>query len=737
MKTKILAAVAATLSLSALEATAATQFHRLVWDADPAHQAVIAFSDLGTSTDPYVKYGFDTDEASWTTQEPSSSENFVTFLGYIKSSFVRLNGLTPNAEVFYRVCDQDGCGDRFYFKTAPTDNSPYVVVAGGDTRSGWTNRQKGNALVGKIRPLFVMHGGDYTNLNSSAEVSSFFTDWELSYSNDVINGIEYKRTYPIIPTHGNHEDGNFKTLCKIFGVDYNADGKCDESDTYGAFNISPLLRAYTLNSQYQNSGWSSHAAAMNNWLYTDLADNGPAVTWRIAQYHKPMFPHYTGKSANVELFNWWSQAFYDHGMNLVVESDTHINKMTQALAPSGDDFVASESGTVFVGEGSWGAPARSANNPKSWSIDLASIQQFKVIQVTSDKLVVRTAQFDETAETLTKEQRDADTTLLPNGVNWWHANNVGEALNLVQAANRLSVIENLSSGGTSQISIAATQDTYIASNKTSSNFNGSSDGLLADGYDISNGKMISLIKFDIENMSDCADTSRVLLGIEITDDSTGDYEIYAANADWQESSATWNSVGGEAIKGAYLATFKPLATGLLEVDLSNSSIIDYWRTNGNHGLVIAHTGDCSGLSCNGVDFHSKETGSGPILKVNYNHNQSCIPEGSVEAASGALTQTIINAGDGEEVVFRFTLNSGFADAELHGLSLSADGEIDEVSDIDGVKLYQDSNGDGKAEANEEIALSNYTVDNGNISFSFDTALSLQLGSNAFLVTYKL
>lgn len=735
MKSKILAA--ATLSLCALETQAATQFHRLVWDADPAHQAVVAFSAKGISTNPYVTFGFDTNEDSWQTQTTSSSENFVTFLGYIKSYFVRLNDLPANSDIFYRVCDQDGCGDRFYFKTAPVDNSPYVAIAGGDTRTGWTNRRKGNALVGKIRPLFVMHGGDYTNLNSSAEVSSFFSDWELSYSNDVINGVEYKRTYPIIPTHGNHEDGNFKTLCKIFGVDYNADGKCDEYDTYGAFNISPLLRTYTLNSQFQNSGWSSQAATMNSWLTSDLANQGTSATWRIAQYHKPMFPHYSGKSANTELFDWWSQAFYEHGMNLVVESDTHINKMTQALVPNGDDFTASTSGTVFVGEGSWGAPARSANDPKTWSIDLASIQQFKVLQVTLDTLVVRTAQFDETAETLTKAQRDADTTLLPNGVNWWHANNVGDALNLVQDANRLSVIENLSSGGTSQISIAATHDTYIASNKSNSNFNGSANGLLADGYDISNGKMFSLIAFDIENMSDCADTSRVQLEIDVTDASIGNYEIYAANTSWQESNATWNGVGGESIKGALLTTFKPTETGMLTVDLSNSNIVDYWRANGNTGLVIAHADNCNGLSCNGVDFHSKETGSGPVLKVNYDHSQHCIPEGSVEAASGAITQSIFTEGDGESQVFRFTLNSGFTDAELHGLSLRADGDIHEVNDISGVTLYRDSNGNGSAEANEQIALSNYTVDNGTISFTFATALSLPQGSNAFLVTYQL
>ena len=174
-----------------------------------------------------------------------------------------------------------------------------------------------------------------------------------------------------------------------------------------------------------------------------MAKLGPTVTWRVAQYHKPMFPHYSGKSANTKLFKWWAQAFHDNAVNLAVESDTHINKVTQALIPNGNDFFASEAGTVYVGEGSWGAPARSANNPQPWSIDLASIQQFKVMQVSTDRMAVRTAQFDETAESLTKTQRDADPITLPADVNWWHAKNVGEALNLVQDSNRLSITSSI------------------------------------------------------------------------------------------------------------------------------------------------------------------------------------------------------------------------------------------------------------------------------------------------------
>ncbi|CAM4150967.1 pre-peptidase C-terminal domain-containing protein [Pseudoalteromonas byunsanensis] len=437
MSTRIVSlAIGLTLTASA---QAGSQYHRLIWDHSPKSQATIGFTPSGGSNH-HVKYGTSTDEQNWTVQPVSASR---TFDGSLESQFVTLKNLSANTNIYYRVCDTQGCSEAFWFKTAPADNQAFTAIAGGDTRTGWTTRRQGNQLIAKIRPLFIMHGGDYTNANSVSEMKEYLQDWQLTFSDDIIDGINYRRIYPFVATHGNHEDDNYRTLCQVFGVDYNQDGECTSSDTYGAFNVGTLLRVYTLNSQYKNSGWSSYASAMNDWLAQDLSSQGSTAKWRSTQYHKPMYPHYSGKSDNTILHTWWADAFYNHAMNLVVESDTHINKLTQALQPTNNGFNATTSGgTVYVGEGSWGAPARSANDPKSWTIDLASIQQFKVLSVSSESLLVRTAQFDASADTLTRAQRAADPLALPTNVNWWHANEIGEVLTLKQATNKLSVIDN-------------------------------------------------------------------------------------------------------------------------------------------------------------------------------------------------------------------------------------------------------------------------------------------------------
>ncbi|GEK10265.1 pre-peptidase C-terminal domain-containing protein [Pseudoalteromonas peptidolytica] len=437
MKYTYTATLLLTTSLS-FGSMAASDYHRLVWDAEPSTSATIGFTAT-SGTGHIVKYGDTTDEQTWRSGAVSATH---TFDNGLSSSFVKLTGLTPNSAVYYRVCDSDGCGQRLWFRTAPQTASGITAVAGGDTRTGWTTRRKGNALIAKIRPLFIMHGGDYTNANSASEMREYLKDWQLTFSDDLINGLAYKRIYPFVATHGNHEDDNYKTLCQVFGVDYDQDGTCTAKDTYGAFNVAGLLRVYTLNSQFKNSGWSNYATAMNNWLKSDLQSQGAGAKWRVAQYHKPMYPHYSGKSDNTILHTWWAQTFYDHAMNLVVESDTHINKLTYALSPTSNGFSATtQGGTVYVGEGSWGAPARSANDPKNWTIDLASIQQFKVLSVTNDKLTVRTAEFSSNATALTKAERDADPLALPMNMTWWYATEIGEELNLLKAANNLSVID--------------------------------------------------------------------------------------------------------------------------------------------------------------------------------------------------------------------------------------------------------------------------------------------------------
>ena len=605
-------------TMSSHNVLAGSQWVRLSWQGDASSEATITYSPDGSHNNPYVSYGYTTNESSWT----NTGITFSTNWGSIVNHHIRLTGLNANTEVYFRICDDSGCGQRFYFRTAPTDNAPFVFIAGGDTRTGWTNRQNGNRLIAKTRPLFVMHGGDYTDANSTSQWTQWLIDWELSYSNDTINGLAYKRIYPMIATHGNHEDGDIATICKMLGFDTDRDNTCSAHDTYYDVNVSPLVRVFTLNSQFMSRS-SSLQNAQNNWLSSNLPSSS-SNAWRIAQYHKPMFPHYSGKSDNPDLFNWWAQDFYDFGMNLVVESDTHMAKLTEIVEPSGNGFIGSAqgviAGTVYVGEGSWGAPARSANDAKSWTVDMASIQQFKVLTISDSQMEVRTAQFDSSASALSKAQRDANPTQLPANVNWWLANGVGETLTLATDSANRTILAGTSGGsnGTST-TLSATDDTFISSNNPNSNYNGSNDQLLADASDSQYGVMQALIKWDLSAIASCATVERATIQLNVFNQSSGTYNIFTGSNNWDENTATWNSVGGNAQQSTSIGSFSPGSTGTYTILLSSSGLaaVQNWiQGSTNNGVIIS-----SGGTTDGIDFSDRETGPSPKLIVTYNEDQ--------------------------------------------------------------------------------------------------------------------
>lgn len=401
-------------SLCAAPSFATTSNPRVLWDNNPDTNITIGFST--NTTGPYLMFGSSTDEATWQRANVSRS---ATFNSSLVSQFVLLNGLVPNTAYYFRTCDSSGCGARYWFNTARSTPGNMTFISGGDSRTNRGERQQANRMVAKLRPAFVDFGGDLTDNNTASQMLEWLADWELTFSSDTINGLAYKYIPGLVVNVGNHEDNDQQFVCKVFGADSDRNGSCSNRDTYNAFNINgSQLRLYNLNSQLDWSG--ADFAAQSNWLKSDLSGPGASAQWRIASYHRPALPRTSSKpSANSGLFSW-AQTFYDLKMNMVFESDSHILKMTAPVKPaaSGSDYVVSPSGTVYLGEGAWGAPKRPADRSASWLVDLDSLSHFNVLQFSGDQLLVRTVLFNDEASSaaLTREQRAADPLALPAGV---------------------------------------------------------------------------------------------------------------------------------------------------------------------------------------------------------------------------------------------------------------------------------------------------------------------------------
>ncbi len=354
-----------------------TNRYRLTLGNDPSTTITIGWNQVSGSS-PIVYYDTTDHGTNYASYSFSRTVDRSVFSKGMSNQFVRLTGLTPNTSYYFVIKDSESTSQRFWFKTAPADNSKLFFIAGGDSRNNRTPRQRANLLVSKLKPHAVLFGGDMTDDDTNTEWQQWFDDWQLTIASD-------GRMFPIIAARGNHEDDA--------NVVYNLFDTPNANSYYAITWGINLIRTYTLNTEISVLG------DQLVWLNNDLASSSN-LKWKMAQYHKPMRPHTFSKSEGDYVYNAWAQSFYDNQVRLVVECDSHMSKTTWPIKPSsetGNDegFVIDQvNGTVYTGEGTWGAPLRSNDDDKGWTRNSGTFNQFKLIFVEEDKIELRTVNVD-------------------------------------------------------------------------------------------------------------------------------------------------------------------------------------------------------------------------------------------------------------------------------------------------------------------------------------------------------
>ncbi|MES3038108.1 MAG: FN3 domain-containing metallophosphoesterase family protein [Bdellovibrionota bacterium] len=391
-----------------VETSATHQWYpRLILKSNPATTMVIGFNQpvVKGSTDAKVYYDTKDHGVNFASYAFSSAPTVTNSFKGMNNAFLELNNLRPNTAYYFVLAAGTKVSSRYWFKTAPDSRDARLsVIAGGDSRTNRKPRQLANSLVAKLRPHVVMFGGDYTSLGSTSEWKSWFADWQLTVGAD-------GRMIPGIFTRGNHESSN-EILEKLFNTPAGV--------YYGVTFGRDLLRIYTLNTEAAITG------AQTDWLRNDL-NQSSQVTWKFGQYHRPLRPHVKGKSDMTAAYQSWAPLFHSGRMNLVSESDAHTVKTTWPVRPStapGSDqgFIRDDlEGTVFVGEGCWGAPTRKNDDNKTWTRDSDRYNHFNLIFVDSKKVELRTVKVDNAATVGTVSDRDIFQ--LPAGLDIWSPKN--------------------------------------------------------------------------------------------------------------------------------------------------------------------------------------------------------------------------------------------------------------------------------------------------------------------------
>ena len=384
--------------------TSNTTRYRLSWCGNPCTEAAIGWEATDNSTNSTVLYdtvdhGQNTTLYTFT-QTVSRVRDF-SYRGTLQSCFAELTNLSPDTAYYFVIRDNAGVSPRLWFRTAPNTRKAFAFIAGGDSRSNRAPRRKCNRLVAKLRPLFVAFTGDMTSSDKVSDWRDWLDDWQETISED-------GRIYPILPHVGNHEQRKDGRIDRIFDI--------PELRYYSITIGGDLFRYYVLNSEIEQGG------AQTQWLTNDLA-HASGITHKAAGYHRPMRPHHDGKSPNNEAYTNWSYPFFNYGVRLVFEADSHCMKRTWPIEPVGlgngdEGFIRNDTnGIVFAGEGCWGAPLRTPDNDKSWTRASAEFYGFQLIHVYQDYIELFTVKADNAANVT---PLDEDNTLtIPAGLSLW------------------------------------------------------------------------------------------------------------------------------------------------------------------------------------------------------------------------------------------------------------------------------------------------------------------------------
>lgn len=359
--------------------TSETDKYRLVWFEDPTTTATFVWNQK-KGQPAVLYYGLENHNRSKNAYSHQAKVERVIDYDGMKNCVVRLKNLKPDSWYFMCLGDDFGESRRFYFRTAPAKPQPFTFICGGDSRNFREVRQSANSLCRKLSPLFVAFTGDMINHDTAEEWGKWLDDWQLTIN-------EKGRLIPIAPHRGNHEVRP-ETIPNYFGT---------PKDSYAAFTIGKdLFRYYILNSEIPADG------AQGAWLAKDFKENAQGITHLVAGYHKPMRPHTSGKSLGRNSYKW-AQLFYEVGLDLAMESDSHVMKRTLPLRPDVKDtegFSAAPDdpkATIFLGEGCWGAPLRRADLRMSWTVGAEAFNGFDWIYVTPEAMYNKTVKIEKSS----------------------------------------------------------------------------------------------------------------------------------------------------------------------------------------------------------------------------------------------------------------------------------------------------------------------------------------------------
>lgn len=279
----------------------------------------------------------------------------------------------------------------------PVEASPSSVrfVAGGDSRTNWTEREKVSKAMAQFNPEFVIHTGDMVEDGTRQSL------WDAWWDDVNTNWIgEDGTVIPVIPVIGNHEEPNSKDT-KYFDQFTLPNNERWYSMDWGDDIHIVVLDCY-----------SSASGSQLEWLENDLETHSN-YTWQFVAFHEP--PYVSGKHDPWQpALDHWVPLFDQYDVDFVFNGHEHNYQRSHPLT----DGEINENGTVYVITGGWGAPLYAPTSSPIMAYQKKAYH-FVLIDVSSDGTLRLQAKDDAGATFDELEiRKQVQTPVLPLSYPW-------------------------------------------------------------------------------------------------------------------------------------------------------------------------------------------------------------------------------------------------------------------------------------------------------------------------------
>ncbi len=303
---------------------------------------------------------------NWNTKDMASTvvaygltpglEDTVRIAGVRNNHHIRLEGLLPGTQYFYRVLPH---GDMETFHTFPLQSDSFSFVVYGDTRGDSSIHQSVINRIASYDFEFLIHTGDLVQDGDNPD------QWRVFFNvTDTL-----LQTKHFLPALGNHEKP-YWPYDTFFAL---PDSEFFYSVQYG--NACFIV----LNTEFDIEG------IQREWLISELtaAREDSSLDWLFVVFHRPVYS--AGRYGDRRhIREAWSHLFEEYNVDIAFTGHDHNYQRTEKI--NGVIYIVSGGGSAFL----YGVDTR------EWLAYAEATYHFCLIRILGKKLILKAIKPDGT-----------------------------------------------------------------------------------------------------------------------------------------------------------------------------------------------------------------------------------------------------------------------------------------------------------------------------------------------------